>query len=149
MCRNKLFLFIYLYLHVHSLRINEDEDEPVVEAVNRKYGTYDNPNLLNDFNEAAVDCPENTEAIDCPLNTRENDYEEDTYGLWIGSNKQDLVRSGIELLVQQFNALIIKRTINSLRNRGLVITQLIVPIAILMVNLLYVKYGPIKAEGKT
>jgi len=92
---------------------------------------------------------ENTEAIDCPLNTRENDYEEDTYGLWIGSNKQDLVRSGIELLVQQFNALIIKRTINSLRNRGLVITQLIVPIAIIMVNLLYVKYGPIKAEGKT
>jgi hypothetical protein len=75
-----------------------------------------------------------------------NDPEDsESYGLWIGSNKDDLNTSYI-LYAQQFWALLIKRMINTVRNKVLIISQLIIPIAILIINLVYLKYAPIKNE---
>lgn len=131
--------FVKIYFNnlnlIFFLRINEDEEEPEEPILENG---IDNPGLLNDTN----DIPRTTES---DVNMSEEDYDDDTYGLWIGSKNTDLVR-GSALLLQQFSALIVKRITNSLRNRGLVVTQIIVPIAILLVNLFYVKYGPIKAE---
>jgi ATP-binding cassette subfamily A (ABC1) protein 3 len=53
---------------------------------------------------------------------------------------------GPQLLLQQFNALIVKRYIHSIRNKTLILSQLVVPIVILLINLVYLKYAPIKAE---
>ncbi len=47
---------------------------------------------------------------------------------------------------RQFKALFIKRVIHSLRNKSLVIAQIIVPIASLLVTLVYIKYAPLKPE---
>jgi hypothetical protein len=44
----------------------------------------------------------------------------------------------------QFQALMIKRFIHSIRNKSLIISQLIIPLVILIINLVYIKYGPIK-----
>ena len=91
-------------------------------------------------NEAMVNDPEDT--------TEPLSYEiDETYGLWVGSSNDDLYK-GITLAFQQFSALIMKRIINSMRNKTLIISQLVIPVGILLVNLLYVKYAPIKAEGE-
>ena len=74
------------------------------------------------------------------FNSCENDY-----GLWVGSKKEETVQ-GFDLCVQQFDAILIKRVINSLRNKTLIISQLIIPLIILTINLIYLKYGPIKNE---
>jgi ATP-binding cassette subfamily A (ABC1) protein 3 len=74
------------------------------------------------------------------LSNSENDY-----GLWIGSKKEETVQ-GFNLYVQQFDAIIIKRIINTLRNKALIISQLVIPLVILTINLIYLKYGPIKNE---
>ena len=71
----------------------------------------------------------------------END-EQGFSGLWTGSKQQDLV-SGVCLYFQQFRALFVKRFIHSLRNKSLIISQVFLPILILMINLIYLKYGPI------
>ncbi len=118
----------------------ESEEEAIVDQ--SKYGTFDSPNILNKFTDQVASPGQ----VD--VNLSENDYDEDTYGLWIGSNKADLV-SGITLLLQQFKALTVKRAINSLRNRGLVISQFIVPIIILLITLIQITYGPIQSEGKS
>jgi ATP-binding cassette subfamily A (ABC1) protein 3 len=66
-------------------------------------------------------------------------------GLWTGSKEQDRV-SDLALLGQQFYALLVKRFIHSIRNKTLIISQLIVPLIILSINLVYLKYAPTKAE---
>jgi ATP-binding cassette subfamily A (ABC1) protein 3 len=70
-------------------------------------------------------------------------------GLWIGSKKADLLNGGtltLLLCAQQFYALIVKRAIHTVRNKSLILSQLVVPIVILLINLVYLKYAPIKAE---
>lgn len=74
-----------------------------------------------------------------------NQYEPDDHGLWIGSNSNDLV-SGFEHIILQFQALLTKRLIHSLRNKTLVIAQIIIPIGVLIINLLSLRYGPIQPE---
>ena len=54
--------------------------------------------------------------------------------------------TGFNLLLKQFSILIKKRFIHSIRNKALILTQLIVPIGVLIINLLYIKYGPIQPE---
>ena len=66
-------------------------------------------------------------------------------GLWTGSQPGDLL-NGVSLLAYQFYALIVKRFINSIRNKSLIISQLVVPIVILLINLVYLKYAPVKAQ---
>lgn len=79
------------------------------------------------------------------LQSSGQDDQPDNHGLWIGSSPGDLV-SGFEYTIQQYKALYKKRLIHSLRNRSLVIAQLVIPIGILVINLLSLKYGPIKPE---
>ena len=67
----------------------------------------------------------------------------DDYGLWIGS--KEIHRVGpFERLLNQFNILIKKRFIHSKRNLSLIVSQIIIPIAVLLINLVYLKYAPIK-----
>lgn len=54
--------------------------------------------------------------------------------------------TGFKYIQQQFQALFTKRLIHSLRNKTLVIAQLVIPIGTLIINLLSLKYGPIKPE---
>jgi len=67
----------------------------------------------------------------------------DDYGLWIGSKEMHRV-GYLELLLNQFYILIKKRFIHSKRNLSLIISQIIIPIAVLLINLIYLKYAPIK-----
>jgi len=73
----------------------------------------------------------------------QDDEEFADYGLWVGSKNSDLV-FGFNLLVKQFYTLILKRFIHSMRNKVLVIVQLLIPIGVLIINLVYLKYAPIK-----
>lgn len=70
---------------------------------------------------------------------------DDTYGLWIGSQDQDLY-FGFAYIRQLFKALLVKRLIHSLRNKVLVISQIFIPLGVLMIDLVYIKFGPVKAE---
>jgi hypothetical protein len=79
--------------------------------------------------------------------TNNDQYDDESFGLWTGSNKSDLLE-GIPFYMQQFKALFIKRIINSLRNKALIISQIIIPVCVLLINLIQIKYGPIKAEGR-
>lgn len=47
-------------------------------------------------------------------------------------------------MFNQFKALTVKRLIHALRNKSLVLSQLVFPIGILVTYLLFIKYGPIK-----
>lgn len=73
------------------------------------------------------------------------DTSNDTFGLWVGSKSSDLVR-GFDLVIHQLKALFVKRFIHSLRNKALVIAQILVPIGVLLIDLNYIKFGPVKAE---
>ena len=73
-----------------------------------------------------------------------NSDEVDDYGLWIGSKSIHLAPYW-NRLVNQFVALIKKRYIHSIRNKVLIISQIVIPIAVLLINLFYLKYAPIKA----
>ncbi len=68
--------------------------------------------------------------------------EETYYGLWTGSKPEDL-NKGFHLYIQQLKALFIKRFIHSTRNKSLILSQVFLPILILLINLVYLKYGPI------
>jgi ATP-binding cassette subfamily A (ABC1) protein 3 len=72
-----------------------------------------------------------------------NDEEFGDYGLWVGSKNSDIV-FGFNLLVKQFYTLILKRFIHSMRNKTLVVVQLLIPIGVLIINMVYLKYAPIK-----
>ena len=112
--------------------------------INENEGVEEASGQVNEvFTKSSEDLSANVDAV-ASLN---NDEAEDSFGLWTGSNSYDLVY-GIRFYMQQFKALFIKRMINSVRNKILIISQLIIPICILIVTLLNVKYGPIKAEGK-
>ena len=77
-------------------------------------------------------------------NVNQND-EFNSHGLWVGSKEEDLV-FGFSYVLQQLKILFKKRLIHSLRNKLLIIFQIIIPIAVLIINLIYIKYGPIKAS---
>jgi hypothetical protein len=66
------------------------------------------------------------------------DEDELYYGLWTGSKPEDL-NLGLCLYAQQFKALFIKRFIHSIRNKSLILSQIILPILILFINLIYLK----------
>jgi ATP-binding cassette subfamily A (ABC1) protein 3 len=67
------------------------------------------------------------------------------FGLWTGSKNEDRL-FGVFLVLQQFYALFVKRVIHTMRNKALIISQLVIPIAALLINLIYFKYAPIKPE---
>nr|QNH67859.1 ATP-binding cassette transporter subfamily A member 3 X2 [Brachionus rotundiformis] len=75
----------------------------------------------------------------------DNNDEFENFGLWAGADSFDLIK-GISLLGQQFYALIIKRLIHSMRNKALILTQIVIPVCCLLINLFYLKYAPIKPE---
>jgi ATP-binding cassette subfamily A (ABC1) protein 3 len=70
--------------------------------------------------------------------------EVDDYGLWIGSNPVHHLVGPIQRLTNQFHILLKKRFIHSARNLTLIISQIVIPIAVLLINLIYLKYAPIK-----
>lgn len=82
--------------------------------------------------------------LESASNVNNND-EFENFGLWAGSQSFDLVK-GISLVFQQFYALIIKRLINSARNKILILIQIVIPVVCLLINLIYLKYAPIKPE---
>lgn len=86
----------------------------------------------------------NCDLENIPSLDKNDDYE--NFGLWAGSQSFDLIK-GTRLLVQQYYALFIKRLIHSLRNRILILVQIVIPICCLLINLFYLKYGPIKPEN--
>lgn len=63
----------------------------------------------------------------------------------MGSKPADLV-FGLAFVIHQLKALFVKRLIHTLRNKALVIVQILVPIGVLLIDLTYIKYGPVKAE---
>ena len=72
--------------------------------------------------------------------------ELDDFGLWTGSKPGIETVLGASLLLQQFLILIKKRFIHSIRNKSLVISQILIPIGVLIINLIYIKVGPIKPK---
>jgi len=74
---------------------------------------------------------------------KQNDESSD-YGLWIGSSPNHLIDNIFFHLLNQFRALIIKRFIYTYRNKSLALSQLIFPIFLLIVNLVFMKYGPLR-----
>jgi hypothetical protein len=72
--------------------------------------------------------------------------ELDDFGLWTGSRPGIETLVGFRLLLQQFMILIKKRFIHSIRNKSLVISQILVPIGVLIINLVYIKVGPSKPK---
>lgn len=110
----------------------ENIEEPT-ENGQKEYQTVLNHNPTAMMIEKSVNC----------LDTEKN--LNDTYGLWIGSQADNLV-FGFAYVQQLFKALFNKRLIHSLRNKGLVISQIFVPLGVLLIDLLYIKYGPVKAE---
>lgn len=95
------------------------------------------------FSSTRVEHDENkTEEVQSPDGQKPNNQsdrdEELYYGLWTGSNQDDL-NSGLWLLAQQFKALFIKRFIHSIRNKSLILSQIVLPILILFINLIYLK----------
>jgi ATP-binding cassette, subfamily A (ABC1), member 3 len=119
------------------LRIGEEESHD--EHVTNGEATAVPAGAINS-NYAYASISDNEERVDNAngiTNSSEDDVE---FGLFASSNAV----SGFPLLVQQFWALIRKRLIHSLRNKILIISQLIIPIGSLLINLYYLKYGPIK-----
>lgn len=78
------------------------------------------------------------------FNVQQESSERD-FGLWTGSKPSDLNFNFIRTL-QQFWALLNKRFIHAIRNKILTITQLLIPIGVMLLNLIYLKYGPVTAE---
>ncbi|CAF0888563.1 unnamed protein product [Brachionus calyciflorus] len=121
-----------------------------VEDVFLKIGQDENADEI-DLNASQIDKEPLSNLKSASLNgdvenwpeQRDEDFE--NFGLWAGSHEYDLVK-GFRKLYQQFYALIIKRLIHSLRNKALIISQLIIPIGCLLINLIYLKYAPIKPE---
>jgi ATP-binding cassette subfamily A (ABC1) protein 3 len=122
------------------------------QRINESEGTVEESEAANNSNNGHLnitftgdDQTKNlTSSQNANINLPKDEIDAD-FGLWTGSKSEDLVQ-GDALYVQQFYALIVKRFINSLRNKSLIISQLVIPIFILLVNLFYVKYAPIKAE---
>jgi len=77
---------------------------------------------------------------------KEEKKEIDDFGLWTGSKPGIETVLGASLLLQQFMILIKKRAIHSMRNKSLVISQILIPIGVLIINLIYIKVGPIKPK---
>lgn len=73
-----------------------------------------------------------------------NSNEDNDYGLWIGSSKTHLINNKFKNLFNQFKALIIKKYIQTSRNKALISAQLIFPLVLLIINIAFIKYGPIK-----
>jgi len=72
--------------------------------------------------------------------------ELDDFGLWTGSRPGIETLVGFRLFLQQFMILIKKRFIHTIRNKSLVISQILVPIGVLIINLVYIKVGPSKPK---
>nr|UOU03312.1 ATP-binding cassette subfamily A3-1 [Brachionus rubens] len=64
-------------------------------------------------------------------------------GLFTGSKPEETI-TGFLLILQQFQALFTKRFIHSIRNKALVITQILIPIGCVIINMVYLKYAPVK-----
>ena len=110
-------------------RIGEEEnvdDEPKEEMISGH-------SVKNDF------------SINSESSAKTIEIDEDTYGLWVGSNNSDL-NGSLDFYVSQFIALIQKRFIHTIRNKILIVSQILIPLVILIINLVYLKYAPIKAE---
>lgn len=63
--------------------------------------------------------------------------------MWVGSQSTELV-FGFRLVLQQFMALLNKRYVHAIRNKALTITQMLIPVGVMLIQLLYLKYAPLK-----
>nr|UOU03313.1 ATP-binding cassette subfamily A3-2 [Brachionus rubens] len=121
-----------------------------IEDVFLKIGEYEDaedidPNALLSHNESIQNMKSSSLNGDTENIPEIKNDEFENFGLWAGSNDHDRVK-GIRLLWQQFSALTVKRLIHSLRNKILIISQIVIPILCLLINLIYLKYAPIKPE---
>lgn len=114
-------------------RIGEDELVDSNEAIE---------NSKSMFNQAYETFPDEKSTKTGPI---KKDEEFENFGLWTGSKQEDLVH-GIPFILQQFRALFMKRFIYSIRNKTLVVSQLVIPLCTLLINMIYLKYAPIKPE---
>nr|QNH67917.1 ATP-binding cassette transporter subfamily A member 3 X1 [Brachionus plicatilis] len=109
------------------LKIGEEEEleEPEIE---KKNGSVNNA-YEHELSTSHVQLPSK--------NKLEN------FGLWAGSKDEDNI-TGLGFILLQFYALFVKRFIHSIRNKSLFITQLLIPIGCVLINMIYLKYAPIK-----
>lgn len=77
---------------------------------------------------------------------KETQKEKDEYGLWAGIKDEERNEKFLTKYFQQFYGLLIKKLIHSLRNKLLVIAQIIIPIGTLLMILILIKYGPVTAN---
>jgi ATP-binding cassette subfamily A (ABC1) protein 3 len=117
------------------LRIGDDENSDETEA----NLSFTNPLYATTSNGETHHHNESTSSA-----SKSDDDEFKTYGLWVGQKNSDLV-FGVRLIFQQFMILFKKRYIHSIRNKVLIISQIVIPISVLLINLFYLKYAPIKA----
>lgn len=83
--------------------------------------------------------------IEKTVNSEVEKNQNDTYGLWVGSHAEDVL-FGLGYIPQLLYALFVKRLIHTLRNKTLVISQICIPLGVLLIDLFYIKYGPVKNE---
>lgn len=77
--------------------------------------------------------------------TNLNEDELKDFGLWTGSRASDLTHGAARVWLQ-FRALFFKRWVHSIRNLGLTLTQMLIPVFVMVIQLLYLKYAPLKPE---
>ena len=73
----------------------------------------------------------------------------DESGLLTGSKIEHIIQSKFLYMFSQFSALIGKRFIHSIRNKSLTLSQILLPIIILVINLFYIKYAVISEVDST
>jgi ATP-binding cassette subfamily A (ABC1) protein 3 len=116
-----------------SHRIADEEQMEDVESSSRSF-SYANP-LYESVEDKKIN-----------IKKKEAEKVDDSYGLWVGSNRSETV-SGLTLLFQQYKTLTYKRVINTIRNKILIVSQLIVPLCFLIIFLLVSKYAINKTDG--
>lgn len=122
----------YLFALFQS-RINENEEEP-----ERISSPRENGNSNAGFETSNQELNKAT-----PLPT-EITPDSKEFGLWIGSDQRQHLVDPVRLVFQQFVALLFKRWVHTLRNKILTITQIMIPIGVMIIQLVYLKYAPLK-----
>lgn len=118
-------------------RINENEEEPVRTSSSSPRG--ENGNYTNAGFETSNRELNKTTPLPTVITPDSKEF-----GLWIGSDQRQHLVDPVRLVFQQFVALLLKRWVHTLRNKVLTITQIMIPIGVMIIQLVYLKYAPLK-----
>nr|QUF59428.1 ATP-binding cassette transporter Abca3-2 [Brachionus angularis] len=131
------------YLNIMNIGVSVTTVEDVFLKLENSEDINENETIKSTSSNNTGYAPSLNGDVEQPVHLNNDEFE--NFGLWAGSKNEDVV-NGIFFILQQFKALFIKRFIHSIRNKTLVISQIIIPIACLLINLIYLKYAPIKPE---